>query len=289
MCVRMRACVPACGGWGGRTLRTQFIYFNLLWRILRIRGVRGTSFLTLTAMLPRITVRDADQVTGPLERLCRLIASEGFVTIIGECYHELEAPGTALGYDTEGTDRGNAHKKVKTIEAFDSDARAMVDFLIKRDDCNGRVGSVGMCLGGHLALRNAFEPEVLAAVCLFPTDIQAGSLGAKGDDTLARLTAGDPIDTEVTFVFGKQDNHVPAEGRAKIYQALVQGKQDFQWLELNAQHAFIRDELSKGRYDPALAALCNSVMFEIFRRRLSFGGGSSAVVQPQKVAGDPDC
>lgn len=230
-----------------------------------------------------------DQVTGPLERFCRLIASEGFLVVIGECYHELEPPGTALAYDTEGTDRGNAHKKAKAIEAFDSDARALVDFLVRRDDCNGRVGSVGMCLGGHLALRNAFEPEVCAAVCLFPTDIQEGTLGAKGDNTLARLSRGDIVETELTFIFGKQDNHVPPEGRAKIYAALAEGKHDFQWLELNAQHAFIRDELSKGRYDPSLAALCNSVMFEIFRRRLTHGVPSSAAVQPQKVAGDPDC
>jgi len=227
------------------------------------------------------------QVTGPLERFCRLIASEGFVVVIGECYHELEPKGCALPYNVEGTDRGNAHKKAKAIEAFDSDHRALVDHLLARPDCNGNIGTVGMCLGGHLALRTAFEPEVIAAVCLFPTDVHQGSLGAKGDDTMARLPSLAPP-TEVTFIFGKQDNHVPPEGRAAIYSKLCEASVDFQWLELNAQHAFIRDELSKGRYDPALTGIANTVMFEIFRRRLTLGCPSSATVTPHKTSG-PAC
>mmetsp|Transcript_22557 Transcript_22557/g.58893 ORF Transcript_22557/g.58893 Transcript_22557/m.58893 type:complete len:280 (+) Transcript_22557:266-1105(+) len=250
------------------------------------KGIEGGSSLMWGGVIVHAEIY---QVTGPLERFCRMIASEGYVVVIGECYHELEPPGTALPYDKDGTDRGNAHKKEKPIEAFDSDARALVDFLIMRDDCNGNIASVGMCLGGHLALRNAFLPEVIAAFCLFPTDIQAASLGAGGDDTMEQLASGTPMDTELAFVFGKQDNHVPPHGRAQIYEALVKGKHDFQWLELNAQHAFIRDELSKGRYDPSLAAVCYGVMFELFRRRLTFGAESSAVVQPQKVPGDPEC
>lgn len=261
---------------------------------------------------------------------------------IGECYHELEEPGTALRYDEDGTDRGNAHKVAKACGAFDDDHRAIVRYLTTRGDCNGRLGTVGMCLGGHLALRAAMEPEVLVGFCLFATDVHKGSLGKDGDDSMARIGDGHLTPpTEMTFVFGKQDNvrwhsscasggarlpwpslarpsdtpslmprplwcpaspppayqppsaplqHVPAEGRAAIYAQLVKGGVDFQWLELNAQHAFVRDELSKGRYDPSLTGICYSAMFEAFRRRLTFGASSSAAVKPQKAAAGPaDC
>ena len=43
-----------------------------------------------------------------------------------------------------------------------------------------------MCLGGHLAYRCALDPRVISTVCYFATDIHSGSLGAGGDDSLAR-------------------------------------------------------------------------------------------------------
>eukprot|EP00729_Bicosta_minor_P002051 gene2051-29558_t len=228
------------------------------------------------------------QITGPLERLCRVIASEGFVVAIGECYHEMEKPGCALAYDQAGTDAGNAHKVAKPVSAYDTDHQAIVKHLVERPDCNGRLGTVGMCLGGHLALRCAFEPEVLAGICLFATDVHQGSLGAGGDDTLGRIAAGSlAAPTEMTMIFGKQDNHVPPAGRATIKTAMEDADVDFQWLELNAQHAFVRDELSKGRYDPGLTAVCYQLMFETFQRRLTYGAPSSALVTPQKSSAGP--
>lgn len=53
------------------------------------------------------------------------------------------------------------------------------------------------------------------------------------------------------MVFGKQDPYVPAEGRLKLYSSFLTSGLNYQWLELNAVHAFMRDE--GDRYDPALA------------------------------------
>lgn len=134
----------------------------------------------------------------------------------------------------------------------------------------------------------AFWTKVLAAVCLFPTDVHKGSLGSAGDDSMARIAAGDiSPPKELTLIFGKQDNHIPPDGRVAIYQALVAAGVDFQWVELNAQHAFIRDELSKGRYDPALTEIARQTTVEVFRRRLTFGTASAAVVTPQKTSSGP--
>jgi carboxymethylenebutenolidase len=40
---------------------------------------------------------------------------------------------------------------------------------------------------------------------------------------------------------------VPALGRRVIYDTLSDYEVNFSWIEVQAQHAFIRDELSKGR------------------------------------------
>ena len=50
------------------------------------------------------------QRTAPIARMAANFAGHGFVVLVPEVYHELEPPGTVLGYDKAGTDRGNAHK-----------------------------------------------------------------------------------------------------------------------------------------------------------------------------------
>jgi len=44
----------------------------------------------------------------------------------------------------------------------------------------------------------------------------------------------------------------------------------------HAQHAFIRDELSKGRYDPAIAGICFQMLLEVFVRVLRSDLGPAA-------------
>jgi len=73
------------------------------------------------------------------------------------------------------------------LEAYDEDARLSVDYLLSLPTCNGRVGTTGMCLGGHLAYRCALDSRVKAAVCYFATDIHSKTLArGKNDDSLAR-------------------------------------------------------------------------------------------------------
>ena len=101
-----------------------------------------------------------------------------------EVYHELEPLGTVLAYDQAGSDKGNADKYAKPLSSYDSDARALLDHLKALDDCTGRLGTIGICLGGHLAFRAAMNHDVLATVCFYATDIHSHSLGlGKQDDS----------------------------------------------------------------------------------------------------------
>lgn len=126
------------------------------------------------------------QRTGPIGRMAAMLAGNGFVVIVPEIFHELEPAGTVLGYDQTGADRGNHHKTAKTIAAYDDDARAALDHLAGREDCDGRLGAMGVCIGGHLAFRCALDRRVRAAACFYATDIHKGTLGLGGDDSRAR-------------------------------------------------------------------------------------------------------
>jgi len=190
-----------------------------------------------------------------------MLAGHGFVVVVPEIFHELEPAGTVLSYDPAGGERGNQHKTAKTIAAHDEDARVALDHLATREDCDGRLGTMGVCIGGHLAFRCAFDRRVRAAACFYATDLHQGSLGLGGDDSLGRAQ---DITGELMMVWGRQDPHIPAEGRAKIHARLVETSRRFTWHEVNAAHAFLRDE--GPRYDPALALIAYRMAIDLFAR-----------------------
>ncbi len=123
------------------------------------------------------------QQTEPIKRVAALLAGHGFVVAVPEIFHELEPLGSVLAYDHAGADRGNQDKVGKPVDA---DARAVIAHLLSSPHCTGKLGSVGICIGGHLAFRAAMNPEMLAGACFYATDIHEGSLGKGGDDSLAR-------------------------------------------------------------------------------------------------------
>jgi carboxymethylenebutenolidase len=84
------------------------------------------------------------QITGPIRRSANYIAGHGYVVIVPEIYHELEAPGTVFAYDPPGTQRGNDHKAAKEFSAHDSDTAACIAWLKSFPHCTGRVGSAGL-------------------------------------------------------------------------------------------------------------------------------------------------
>jgi carboxymethylenebutenolidase len=68
------------------------------------------------------------------------------------------------------------------------------------------------------------------------------------------------------MIWGKQDNHIPTAGRAKVYQQLTDANLTFTWHEFNGQHAFMRDEGE--RYDPELQMLGYQLALSMFTRTL---------------------
>jgi carboxymethylenebutenolidase len=205
------------------------------------------------------------QVTAPIRRLAAMVAGQGYLVAAPEVYHEYESLGTVLAYDPPGTDRGNALKIAKPVAAFDADARAALAFLRGHPACTGRLATLGVCLGGHLAYRAALDPSVSAAACFYATDIHSGTLGAgKSDDSLARM---DELKAEALFVWGRQDPHVPFAGREAIRARLEAVGARYEWHEVNAAHAFLRDE--GPRYDPALFLQAMGWLLALFARTLN--------------------
>ena len=203
-------------------------------------------------------------MTAPIARTAAMIAGQGYIVAVPEVYHEYTQLGEVFAYDKDGTERGNTLKITKIVDSYDSDAKTVINFLKADSRCSGRIGTVGICLGGHLAFRAAMNPEVLAGVCFYATDIHQGSLGyGKSDNTLACIS---DIQGEMMMVWARQDPHIPREGRRIIYDAMTEANLCFTWHEFNGEHAFLRDE--GHRYDPELAHQIYGLLFYLLTRTL---------------------
>lgn len=205
------------------------------------------------------------QRTAPIGRAAAIMAGHGFIVLVPEVFHELNPVGTVLAYDDAGKNKGNSDKWKKPLESHDSDTVAMLNHLASVDNHNGRTGSMGVCIGGHLAFRAALNPGIAAAACLYATDLHSDTLPAASGNGSLECCAD--IEGELMMIWGRQDPHVPTEGRLKVYNALIEAGVTFAWQEVNAQHAFMRDE--GDRYDPEVALLVFQQSVAFFRRCLA--------------------
>tara|TARA_R110002111_G_scaffold104641_3_gene162609 strand:- start:70 stop:813 length:744 start_codon:yes stop_codon:yes gene_type:complete len=206
------------------------------------------------------------QQTGPIERAAKLIASHGYAVLVPEVFHELNPIGTVLGYDDAGREKGNADKHTKDVQGYDSDNVALINFAKQQDWCNGHIGAMGFCIGGHLAFRAALQPDVKGTACFYATDLHIQVIpNAPGQHSMERLA---DIKGELLMIWGKQDNHVPKAGLSKVYTELNATDITFTWHEFNAQHAFMRDEEDDGRYDGQTAQLGYQLALNLFSRTL---------------------
>jgi carboxymethylenebutenolidase len=204
------------------------------------------------------------QQTPPIRRLAVQIAGHGYLVMVPEVYHSRLPPGTVLGYDDEGKTKGNALKAEIELATFDRDTDAVLRALAEHPRSKGRLGVIGFCLGGHLAFRAALRPEVRAAACVCATDIHSGTLGkGQNADSLARARE---IRGELLMLWGRQDPHIPAEGRRKIYDGLEAAGVHFTWHEFNAVHAYMRDQGE--RYDADVSHQCLRLVVDLFRQSL---------------------
>ncbi|MBE9159220.1 dienelactone hydrolase family protein [Nodosilinea sp. LEGE 06152] len=215
---------------------------------------------------------DIYQLGGPMLRLADRLAGYGYVVAAPEIFHRLEPVGTVIEPNDIGRLRGNDAARRTAVADFDADAAAVLDWLQTYAAVAPRqIGTLGFCIGGHLACRAALNSEVSVAVCCYPTGIHSGKLGRGRADTLERLGE---ISARLLLIFGDQDPHVPAEGRDSILSTLATAGIEPKTLVYSANHTFMRDD--GYRYDPAAtdAAWAEIVAF------LQAGFGTAVALPP---------
>jgi carboxymethylenebutenolidase len=206
------------------------------------------------------------QLTGPIHRSMERLAGYGFVVASPEIYHRIEPPGLVIPYDDAGRMRGQDDAARTSVAEFDADRKAVLDWLEAEPSvASGRLGTIGFCIGGHLAFRAALDPRVKAAICCYPTGLHNGRVGK--DPDAGSLERAPEIRGELLAVFGETDPHVPVEGRKKVADSLAAAGVKHRIYLAPGEHAFMRDE--GPRYDSEAADEVWRIAIELFRGTLS--------------------
>jgi len=215
-----------------------------------------------------VFLSDIFQLTGPMLRISARLAGYGFVVLAPEIYRRIEPPGSAIPFDDAGRARGLEDAGKTPVAHFDADCRSALDFLAAHPAvAPGHLAAAGFCLGGHLAFRAAFQPEVKATTCFYGTGIHDGRLGRDPDaGSLARVAE---IRGKLLMIFGSSDPHVPESGRTTIDAALRAAGVNYAIQLYPAEHAFMRDE--GPRYDPEQTDRGFGAMVNLFRDVFSTG------------------
>ncbi|MDT4967776.1 MAG: carboxymethylenebutenolidase [Acidobacteriota bacterium] len=204
---------------------------------------------------------DIFQLTGPMLRSCIRLAGYGFVVVAPEIYHRIEPPGLVIPFDDAGRTRGLEDAAKTSVADFDADCRAAITFLTHHPYASlNAVAAAGFCIGGHLAFRAAFQPEVKATVAFYGTGIHNGKLGSDAD--AGSLERSGEIRGRLLLVWGSLDPHVPVDARRRIAEKLPETGVEFSERLYAAEHAFMRDE--GPRFDPQATDLAFGDMINFF-------------------------
>lgn len=192
---------------------------------------------------------DIYQLGEPIIRLANYLAGYGYIVAAPEIFHRLEPIGQVIEPDDLGRMRGNDDARRTAIAQYDADCRAIIDYL-KADTsvAANKIGTVGFCIGGHLAFRAAFESEVKASVCCYPTGIPSGKLGKGVADTIQRVRE---IKGELLLILGTLDPHIPESDRQTLIKAIEDAGVPHKVFLYEAEHTFMRDD--GYRYDAVAA------------------------------------
>ena len=181
--------------------------------------------------------------------LCDRFADAGYLALAPDLYH---------GESTGSPDQAGKLFMALNIDKAGVDLRGAADYLLKRRECSSRkLGVVGFCMGGQLALYAGMKyPERIGAVVDFYGIHPKVSI--------------DPSQLKVPVLghFGSRDESVSIAGAKSLADRVTQAGGSFEVHIYEADHAFFNDSRPTV-YNAEAAALSWSRTVDFFRAHLS--------------------
>jgi carboxymethylenebutenolidase len=175
-----------------------------------------------------VLIQEIFGVNQAMRDIAASVADMDFIAVCPDLFWRIE-PGVDI------TDKSEAEWK-KAFELFNKfdqakgidDLKATVAAARKLSGANGKVATMGYCLGGRLAFMMAQQSDADANISYY---------GVGLDNLLGDLGK---VTKPLVVHIADQDEFFPAEGRAKVVQAVKGHKNIACYVYPNANHAFAR-------------------------------------------------
>lgn len=217
---------------------------------LTIQASDGTGSFSAYLLEPKakpagvvVLIQEIFGVNQAMRDAAAWVADMGFVAVCPDLFWRLE-PGIDITDKSEAEwkkafDLFNKFDQAKGIE----DLKATVAAARKLPGANGKVGTMGYCLGGRLAFMMAEQSDA---------DVNVSYYGVGLDNLLGDLGK---VSKPLLVHIADQDEFFPAEGRAKVMQATKGNAHIHSHVYPNANHAFAR--VNGVHWDGRSAAIAN--------------------------------
>lgn len=181
-------------------------------------------------------------LNGQIREVARRLSRDGYVAVVPDLYHGRVA-----------TDAESAHELSRSLDQADAVGQldAAVSWLRARPEtATSKIGVMGFCMGGGLALEQGVgSPEVAAVVMFYGTPITDA-------ERLRSLAA------HVQAHFGADDKGIPAARVEAMRTALTEaGKTGEVFVYPGAGHAFMNEGRDSYRPDAARQAWARTLGF----------------------------
>ncbi len=200
-----------------------------------------------------VLIQEIFGINASMKETARQVAEQGYHVLAPDLFWRLQ-PGVDLTDKTDAEwkqalDLMNRFDQQKGVE----DLKATVAFARTMPGANGRVGTMGYCLGGRLAMMMALDSDA---------DVNVSYYGVGLDSLLHGL---ERVEAPLLLHIAGEDKFFPKPGRDKVVEAARARPHVHAYTYPNADHAFARvggvhwqaraATIANGRSAEALAAV----------------------------------
>lgn len=198
-----------------------------------------------------VVIQEIFGVNAGLRATVDALAQQGFIALAPDLFWRLAPDEKLRGHSAE---EGSRLRQQLDWPSAIADLESCVAYLRSLPECDGKVATVGYCMGGRLAFMMALAGSSDCDVSFHGVGLDALVDGAPG--------LRHPVQVHI----GAEDHLVPPESREKIISTLARHPLAEVHVYEGAEHGFARPE-SK-HFHPAASALGMTRMFEFFRKTL---------------------
>jgi carboxymethylenebutenolidase len=227
---------------------------------IRVQGQDGTFAAYIarpkTSPAPAVVVlQELFGVNADIRKHCDELAEQGFLAVAPDLFWRQEP-----GVDLTVTSEADWQHGLRLYQAYDRDAGAKdvkdtIDAVRSLPECNGKVATLGYCLGALMVFLTAARYDGFDA-----------SVAYHGGDTEKYLGELDGLTAPLLMHLAEEDEFISKAAQAEIKAALAKKPHTTVYSYPGQNHAFSRH--NGAHYNAAAAALANSRTSEFLNREL---------------------